>query len=40
MSGSAEIKLESKNMIADEIRYNYKTRTIINSKNSSLINKS
>ena len=40
MSGSAEIKLESMNMIADEIRYNYKTRTIINSKNSSLINKS
>ena len=37
--GSAEIKLELMNMTADEIEYNYKTRSILSSKNSVLINK-
>ena len=37
--GSAEIKLELMNMTADEIEYNYKTRSILSSKNSVLVNK-
>ena len=40
LQGSAKLKLESMNMIADEIKYNYKTRFIINSKNSTLFGKS
>ena len=40
LQGSAKLKLESMNMIADEIKYNYKTRVIINSKNSTLFGKS
>ena len=40
LEGSAKLKLESMNMIADEIKYNYKTRVIINSKNSTLFGKS
>ena len=40
LQGSAKLKLESMNMIADEIKYNYKTRVIINSKNSTLFGRS
>ena len=36
MVGSAEIKLSSLTLIAEEIEYNYKTKTIVSSKKSRL----
>tara|TARA_Y100000590_G_scaffold139912_1_gene160332 strand:- start:9450 stop:10181 length:732 start_codon:yes stop_codon:yes gene_type:complete len=37
LKGSAEIKFNSSTLKGDEIQFNYKTRTIIKSKNSKLI---
>ena len=37
LKGSAEIKFNSSKLKGDEIQFNYKTRTIIKSKNSKLI---
>ena len=37
MKGSAEIKFESNMIIAEEIKFNFKTRKIISSKKSKII---
>jgi len=40
LQGSAQLNLKSMSMTADQIEYNYKTKTILNSKNSTLVGKS
>tara|TARA_B100001765_G_scaffold165863_1_gene109195 strand:+ start:1658 stop:2392 length:735 start_codon:yes stop_codon:yes gene_type:complete len=37
LKGSAELNLESMKMTADEIKYNYRTRKVLSSKNSLLV---
>ena len=37
LKGSAEVKFNSSTLIGDEIQFNYKTKTIIKSKNSKFI---